>query len=162
MQLEIDRLVNMYERHTLSRRALVEGLAALALGSRAFAHSAPQDSLVHAHSLNHVTITATDVARSKAFYQTLTGLEVRAEAKNFCELRLEGAFLGLYAPDKPSQRPGFDHFCLGIQSYDAKRVFKTLKMAIPEAEPTLEYRDQVYLRDPDGTRIQLADVGYKH
>ena len=163
MQIEVDYLVGLYERRSISRRALVEGLAALVLRSRVFGQSgsgAARDPLVRAHTLNHVTIFTTDVKRSKAFYQRLTGLSIRDERKDFCELRLEGAFLGLYAPDA-GQRPGFDHFCLGVESYDPKRVFGDLKQAIPEAHPTLEYGDQVYVRDPDGVRVQFADASYK-
>lgn len=72
----------------------------------------------------------------------------------------KGGFLGLYAPEA-KQRPGFNHFCLGIEKYDAKRLVDDLKRAIPQANPTLEYSDQVYVRDPDGVRLQFADVSYK-
>ena len=163
MQQEVDQLLNLYERRSISRRALIEGLAALVLGSRVFAQTTPgtaQESFVRARTLNHVTITTADVARSKAFYQRLAGLAIQDEGKDFCELRLEGGFLGLYAPEA-EQRPGFDHFCLGIEKYDAKRLVDDLKRAIPRANPTLEYSDQVYVRDPDGVRLQFADVSYK-
>ena len=163
MEHEIDHLVTMYEQRNISRRALVECLAALALGSRLFGQSAPMqksEPWVHARTLNHVTILTPDVARSKRFYKKLTGLATRDEGKDFFELRLEGAFLGVYAPDA-GRRPGFDHVCFGIEDYDAKRVFGELQRAIPEAHPTLEEGDQVYVRDPDGVRIQFADVKYK-
>src|ERR1700687_3725115 len=163
MQHEVDQLLSLYERRSISRRALVEGLVVLVLGSRVFGQTAPgvaQEPLVRARTLNHVTIITGDVARSKAFYQRLTGLAVRDEGKEFCELRLQGGFLGLYAPE-PGQGLGLDHFCFGIETYDAKRVLGDLKRAIPEAHPTLEYGDQVYLRDPDGVRVQFADVSYK-
>ncbi len=153
----------MYECRSITRRALVEGLAALVLGSQVVGQtspSAPGEPLVRAHTLNHVTLMTGDVAQSKAFYQRLTGLAVRDEGKDFCELRLEGGFIGLYAPDS-GQRPGFDHFCLGVENYDAKRVFRDLERAIPDSHPTLEYGDQVYVRDPDGVRVQFADVTYK-
>jgi catechol 2,3-dioxygenase-like lactoylglutathione lyase family enzyme len=160
MQHEIDQLVSLYERRRITRRALVEGLAALALGSRVFGQTAAQEPLVRARTLNHVTIITADVARSKAFYQRLTGLAVRDEGKDFCELRLEGGFLGLYAPEA-GQRLGFDHFCFGIETYDPKRVLGDLKRSIPEADPTVEHGDQVYVRDPNGVRVQFADVSYK-
>ena len=164
MQHEVDQLLSLYERRSISRRALLEGLATLVLGSRVFGQTAPgaaqEEPLVRARTLNHVTITTADVPRSKAFYQRLTGLAVRDEGKDFCELRLQGGFLGLYAPEA-GQQLGFDHFCFGIETYDAKRVLGDLKRAIPEAHPTLEYGDQVYVRDPDGVRVQFADVSYK-
>ena len=164
MQREVDNLVSLYDRRNISRRELVQGLTAFALGPRVFPQPGPtetRDTLAHAHTLNHVTIITRDVKRSKAFYQHLTGLSVRDEGKDFCELRLDDAFLGLYAAETGG-RPGFDHFCFGIESYDPKRVLSDLQRAIPEAHPTLEYGDQVYVRDPDGVRVQLADVRYKH
>jgi catechol 2,3-dioxygenase-like lactoylglutathione lyase family enzyme len=163
MQHEIDRLLALYEQRSISRRALMQALAALALSSRALAKAAPVDSpqpLFQAHTMNHVTIDASDVARSKAFYQRLAGLAVRDEAKDFCEFRLKDGFLGLYAT-APGQPSGFNHFCLGIDNYDAKRTVRDLERAIPDAHPTIEYGDQVYVQDPDGVRVQLADVSYK-
>jgi hypothetical protein len=32
---------------------------------------------------------------------------------------------------------------------------------MPEAKPVLENQDQVYVQDPDGVRVQFADVRYK-
>ncbi len=163
MQHEVERLLSLYERRGISRRALVEGLVAFVLGSRAFGQINPNaapEPFVRAHTLNHVTIMTGDVARSKAFYQRLAGLAVRDEGKDFCELRLDSGFLGLYAPDA-GERPGFDHFCLGIKNYDAKQIAHDLEREIPESHPTLEYGDQVYVRDPDGVRVQFADVSYK-
>ena len=163
MQREVDQLLSLYERRSISRRALVEGLVALVLSSRIFGQTGPgaaQEPLVRARTLNHVTIITADVARSKDFYQRLTGLAIRDEGKDFCELRLEGSFLGLYVAEA-DQRTGFDHFCFGIEKYDAKRVLGDLQRAIPEANPTLEYDDQVYVRDPNGVRVQFAEVSYK-
>jgi catechol 2,3-dioxygenase-like lactoylglutathione lyase family enzyme len=107
-----------------------------------------------------VTLYASSVARSKAFYQRLTGLPIQAEDKDFCEFRLEGGFLGIYAPDA-GQQPGFNHFCFGIDRYDPRATLNTLRGAMPEAKPTLESQDQVYVQDPDGVRVQFADVRYK-
>jgi len=59
------------------------------------------------------------------------------------------------------QQPGFNHFCLGIDRYDAQGTLSALKAAMPEAKPVLENGDQVYVQDPDGVRVQFADVNYK-
>jgi len=107
-----------------------------------------------------VTIYASDVARSKAFYQRLTGLPIQGEDKESCEFRLENGFLGIYAPD-PGQRFGFNHFCFGIEKYDPQTTVDAIKRAMPEAKASLEDQGQVYVQDPDGVRVQFADVGYK-
>ena len=161
---EFDRLLNLYERGGISRRALLEGVALLALGSAVSGQTRPSaagEPLVRARTLNHVTLVAADVAKSKAFYERLTGLAIRDEGKDFCEFRLEGSFLGIYAREA-EEAAGFNHFCLGIDGYDAKRLVGQLKQAIPEADATLEYDSQVYVRDPDGVKVQFADVNYKH
>jgi lactoylglutathione lyase len=167
MHREVERLVGLYDRGSLSRRQLLQGLFALSVGpyvASPFAsdlgdvgQAAP---VFHTRTLNHVTLYASSVARSKAFYQRLTGLPIQAEDKDFCEFRLEGGFLGIYAPDA-GQQPGFNHFCFGIDAYNPQAAFTALKTAMPEAKPALENQDQVYVQDPDGVRVQFADVRYK-
>ena len=164
MHHELESLLGLYDSGNLSRRQLVQGLVALGVGPyvarpvagglRVREQSA---GLFHARTLNHVTLFASNVARSKAFYQRLTGLPIRAEDKDFCEFRLESGFLGIYEPD-PGEQPGFNHFCFGIEKYDPQTTFKG---AMPEAKATLEGKDQVYVQDPDGVRVQFADVRYK-
>jgi catechol 2,3-dioxygenase-like lactoylglutathione lyase family enzyme len=167
MHHEVERLVGLYDQGGLSRRQLLQGLFALGIGRYApspltggLGSPAQSPPLFHTRTLNHVTLFSSNVARSKAFYQRLTGLPIRAEDKDFCEFRLEGGFLGLYAPDAGDQA-GFNHFCFGIDRYDPQAALSALKAAVPEAKPTLEGPDQVYVQDPDGVRVQFADVRYK-
>jgi len=128
--------------------------------SRVFQEPGQTAPLFHTRTLNHVTLYASSVARSKAFYQRLTGLPVQAEDKDFCEFRLEGGFLGIYAPDA-GQQPGFNHLCFGIDEYNPQAALTALNAAVPEAKPALENQDQVFVQDPDGVRVQFADVRYK-
>jgi lactoylglutathione lyase len=166
MHYEMERLVGLYDQGGISRRQLLQGLFALGIGRYApgplaagFGSPTQSPPLFHTRTLNHVTLVSSNVARSKAFYQRLTGLPIRAEDKDFCEFRLEGSFLGIYSPDA-GDPPGFNHFCFGIDGYDPPAALGALKAAVPEAKPTLE-GDQVYVLDPDGVRIQFADVRYK-
>jgi catechol 2,3-dioxygenase-like lactoylglutathione lyase family enzyme len=167
MSDELEHLLAMYDRGHLNRRQLLQGLLGLGLGTGSVstrndssASGGLRKPLFRAHTINHVTIRTADLPRSKAFYQSLTGLAVRAEDKDSCEFRLEHGFLGLYALEA-GQRAGYDHFCFGVDAFDAPRALATLKSAMPEAQPSLESGDQVFLRDPDGVRVQLADVRYK-
>lgn len=167
MHREVERLVGLYDRGGLSRRQLLQGLLALSVGPHpasplagAFRVPGQTGPLFRTRTLNHVTLYASSIARSKAFYQRLTGLPIQAEDKDFCEFRLEGGFLGIYAPDA-GQQPGFNHLCFGIDGYDPPAAFTALRTAMPEAKPALENQDQVYVQDPDGVRVQLADVRYK-
>jgi len=163
MPLDVERLVDLYDGGRLSRRELVRGILALGIapsvtqGRASASQSAP---LFRTRTVNHVTIYASDVARSKAFYQRLTGLPIQSEDKESCEFRFENGFLGIYAPDQ-GQRAGFNHFCFGIEKYDPQKAIDAIKRAMPEAKPSLETQGQVYVQDPDGVRVQFADVNYK-
>lgn len=163
MKQLLENMLDDYENGRVSRRRFIQRLVALGIGGGAASHllgaSAPEP-LFRTRTINHVTIYASDLARSKAFYQRLTGLPLRDEAKDFCEFKLDGGFLGLYAPEAAG-RTGFDHFCFGIEHYDAKRVHGLLTEVAPESHPSIENEDQVYVRDPDGVRVQFADVAYK-
>jgi len=167
MNREVERLVGLYDRGGLSRRQLLQGLFAIGLGSSVgsavaggLETRAQSPALFETRTLNHVTLYASSVSRSKAFYQRLTGLPIQAEDKDSCEFRLEDGFLGIYAPDA-GQQPGFNHFCFGIEKYDPQTTFNAIEAAMPEAKPTLEDQGQVYVQDPDGVRVQFADVRYK-
>jgi catechol 2,3-dioxygenase-like lactoylglutathione lyase family enzyme len=167
MHHEMERLLGLYDRGSLSRRQLLHGLFALSVGpyvasplARGHWEAGQTAPLLPTRTLNHVTLYASSVARSKAFYQRLTGLPIQAEDKDFCEFRLEGGFLGIYTPDA-GQQPGFNHFCFGVDGYSPQATFTALKTVMPEAKPVLENQDQVYVQDPDGVRVQFADVRYK-
>lgn len=163
MNTEAERVVELYDDGVISRRQLVQTLLAMGLGlgvgGKELVGQTPAP-ILRARTMNHVTLYASDVGRSKAFYQRLTGLPIRDEAKDFCELKLDNGFLGIYATT-PQQHAGFDHFCLGVESYDAKRAHALIAAALPESHPTIENEDQVYVLDPDGVRVQFADIGYK-
>lgn len=164
---EFEGLLTQYDRGGLSRRQLLQGLVALGMGG-AFAPPALGASQVGSRTapafktrtINHVTLYSADVPRSKAFYQALTGLPVRDEGKDFFELRLEGSFLGVYSADQ-GLRSGIDHFCFGVEHYEPDAALAAIKSAVPDAQPTLEAGHQVYVRDPDGVRVQFADLNYK-
>ena len=163
MPHELERLVDLYDGGRLTRRQLVQGLLMLGIAPRVtigLGSTTQSPPLFRTRTVNHVTLYASDVARSKAFYQRLTGLPIQAEDTESCEFRLESGFLGIYTPD-PSQRFGFNHFCFGIEKYDPQATVDAIKRAMPEAKPVLEDQGQVYVQDPDGVRVQFADVNYK-
>ncbi len=71
----INILVQQFQNGQLSRREVVTGLAALfaaATGSAAQTPSPP----VAARTLNHVSISVTDIKRSVDFYQSLFGMRI--------------------------------------------------------------------------------------
>jgi catechol 2,3-dioxygenase-like lactoylglutathione lyase family enzyme len=153
---EIERLVDLYDNRVIGRRELLAGLLTVGVGQRA---ATGVGAAFRGRTLNHLSLGVTDVARSKAFYQRLLGLTVRDEATDFCEFRLENAFVGLYK--EPGVINGIDHFAIGIDHYTPATVFERLKRDWPDSSPSLENEDQVYFRDPDGVKGQLTAVDYK-
>jgi catechol 2,3-dioxygenase-like lactoylglutathione lyase family enzyme len=123
----------------------------------------PAGAKLSTPTLNHVSITTADVARSKVFHSRLTGLPVQTEAPGLsCEFRLENGFQGLYSQKiEAAQQYGLNHVCRGVDGYDPQALLADLKQASPEAKPAVEFGNQLYLfylYDPDGEQVQFADV----
>lgn len=162
MHQELDALVGLYDARKLTRRQLVGALAVLGLGGQAPSNVPGRGAPFRGRTLNHVTLSVGNVTRSKTFYQQLLGLQVRNEDARSCRFPLENGFLALDTYPEESGHPrGIDHFCFGIDDYRAPEVFARLQRDQPALQPSLEYGDQVYLRDPDGVRVQLCGMDYK-
>jgi hypothetical protein len=80
MHHEVECLVGQYDQGTLSRRQLLQGLVALCASpyvarpvAGGLLGTGQTSAPFHTRTLNHVTLYASSVARSKAFYQRLTG-----------------------------------------------------------------------------------------
>jgi hypothetical protein len=72
--------------------------------------------------------------------------------------------LGLDGYERIAGHPrGIDHFCVGLDSYEPQATLTDLRQQFPSAVISLEgrRRDQVYIRDPDGARVQLCAAEYK-
>jgi len=81
MDAAISRLLEQFERGTLTRRDLIRHLAILtAAGSTAPGFAAQANALKGA-KIDHVSIQVSDLPRSIAFYQTIFGLSVLSEDK---------------------------------------------------------------------------------
>lgn len=157
MKNVIDKMLDSYEKGGISRRDFVQSLAVITAAPSVLTRSAQTN--FQGKMLNHATIYVSDVAKSKAFYQKLLDLKVRAEDKDYCNLDLGNSFLSI---NKKDESPfGIDHFCIGIESFNAETVFEKLNKEFPSANPTKEYGNQVYLRDPDNIRFQLSAKDYR-
>ena len=70
-------------------------------------------------------------------------------------------FAGLSALDlRRYFAPVLDHL-RGAHATIGAETHALLAASLPEGRPTIENDEQVYVRDPDGVRVPLADVGYK-
>ena len=158
MGTELDLLLGRYEAGRISRRELLGSLAALLLPVSPPTGSTPAIGL--AKQLNHVTLFVPDVERSRTFYQDLFGMPVLTRQEPGVNLRVGGGFLGLYPEAGKGGR--IDHFCLGLDHFDAEGTRQ--KLAARGLEAHIRLRGdtkELYFTDPDGIRVQLQDVRYR-
>ncbi len=76
MNSMVDSLFDQYDRGRMTRRHLVQALAALVLPTPTLAQDGARTSgpIVRGLSVNHVALTVSDVPRSFAFYERLFGV----------------------------------------------------------------------------------------
>ncbi len=164
MTTEVDKLVNEFAQRRLTRRELVAAITALFAAGRT--ELAAQNSpAIQGGTLNHVSLAVTDVERSADFYQALLGLDVVSRPGNGgINLGLGSSFLGLYNLPNPGS---VNHFCIGVDDYDAARLSETLAETGVEARISTNPLgrtsggDQLYFNDPDGTVVQLSANGFQ-
>ena len=163
---QLDQLLGLHESGVLDRRQLVGALVALA-----FTHQTTPSALAavapvprRGRTLNHVTLSVGDVGRSRAFYEQLLGFAPRTEDPDGVTFELENGALVLdsYGTEAGGDHPhGIDHFCVGVDGYEPEKALAELRRQFPQATVSLENRNQIYIRDPDGARVQLCAVDYK-
>lgn len=148
MQQIIDNMLEKYEQGKVSRRQLIQGLAALAGASKV---AAAPGSTFQGVALNHIATRVTNIQRSRDFYQKHLGLPVLHEAQTNCFLGLGKNFLTLFQ----NQNPGLDHFCIAIENFSADKAMEELKrQGLAPNRPS--GTDRVYFPDPDGLTVQLS------
>ena len=75
MNSMVDSLFDQYDRGRMSRRHLVQALAAIVLPTSTLAqNSRASGPIVRGLSVNHIALTVSDVPRSFAFYERLFGV----------------------------------------------------------------------------------------
>jgi catechol 2,3-dioxygenase-like lactoylglutathione lyase family enzyme len=152
MQEIISKIVQHYESGAISRRQLVQGLAAVATAAQT---ASAAESTFRGLGLNHVALGVADVERSRDFYQKHFGLPVIRDGRSNCFLGLGKNFLALFRNEKP----GMDHYCIAIDNYNPDAVVEELKrQGLNPRRPAGSNR--VYFPDPDGLVIQVSSVDH--
>ena len=102
MQQLISALLDRYESGHVSRRSLVQSLAALAAAAPT---AASAESPFKGVGLNHIAVRVTDIPRTKSFYQELLGLPLLSESDSSLFLKTGNEFLYLLQERHPRPRP---------------------------------------------------------
>lgn len=153
MQHVIHKLLESYEGGRISRRRLVQGLAAMAAAAQA---ATPPKGTFQGIGLNHIALRVTSVARSRDFYQKHLGLPVLTESPTDCFLGVGPSFLTLFQ----RQAAGLDHYCFSIEKFQPDAVMEELKrQALNPRRPS--GTDRIYFPDPDGLTVQLSGANHR-
>ena len=165
MREAVENLVTLFEQGTLSREQLIQGLVAAVAPPGAAANAGfdptPGNSTFRGRTLNHVTLSVTDIERSKAFYSRMLGgvisWQSQPDAKvQGATLRLPDCGIGLFKLGEPK----IHHFCVGVESFAIDSAVEKLKTDFPESQPRTYRGEELYFHDPDGLLGQVSAVDY--
>ena len=155
---QLDVLVSAYDRGTLSRRELLQALALVAVPSAVAAQSGATPAM-KGRLLHHVNVQVSDVAKSEAFYRALLGLPASRVVQGPDNHGLDlpgGGLIILQRSDTPGK---IDHFCVGVENWNADRLRAATKAAgIERVIGTAG--DNFFVADPDGLRVQVSAVDW--
>jgi catechol 2,3-dioxygenase-like lactoylglutathione lyase family enzyme len=146
-----------------------------ALGSRCTNKPAPAAGApppIQVRTLNHFTIMVSDVARAVAFYQRVFGMRLQYNQGTEADWQKKvipivgigkGPQFLAFAASKEGGR--IDHFCLGVDRFDAAATVKRLaahgvKASVRMRADSSPPSEELTFRDPDNILVQLQDVRY--
>jgi catechol 2,3-dioxygenase-like lactoylglutathione lyase family enzyme len=167
MDSMIDSLFDRYERGSITRRHLVQALAALVLPATVLAQDvAPAPApIVRGLGVNHVGLTVNDIERSFVFYQKLFGVKKGWPATNAgTGIHLDFP-VGYISVDSVAEKKGvITHFSISIDHIDqdsAKRLADKINNELPDAKAKAAFQPNdgvstVNLIDPDGFHVQIS------
>lgn len=150
-----------YEKGLMSRRQLVGNVAALLAAAAAPALAGQQETgpgLFPPANVNHVTLRVSNVRRSREFYERLLGARV-LQGPGGAAFLSAGDKVFIYLAESPD-KPGIDHFCFGVDSFKIESAAEKLRSNSLAAE--VVSGRELYTRDPDGIKVQLATPDYKN
>jgi catechol 2,3-dioxygenase-like lactoylglutathione lyase family enzyme len=145
--------VSRFEKGSLSRRELVQGLAMLAASSTTASAAAQDEIDFSTANIDHVSMQVADLQRSVDFYQKTFGFTFVSEDKPLNIIRLgHGRTLVSFNLQKPTGI--VDHFSIGVPRFTKEAATRYF------AARGLRTGDDPYhglhVRDPDGNYVQVS------
>ena len=155
----IDAVVTSYERGRLTRRQLLQALAVIAVPA-ATGGQTTAGGVMKGRNLHHVNVQVSDIGRSEGFYRKLFGFpqtrRVQGPDNHVFDLP-GGGLIILQKSDTPGR---IDHFCVGVDDFDANRLRGAVQAAGIEGVQG-SAGDNFFVRDPDGLRVQVSAVDWR-
>jgi catechol 2,3-dioxygenase-like lactoylglutathione lyase family enzyme len=169
METVIARLLTQFETGTLTRRQLIQCLAAAALAAGG-GTAAAQGGGFRTLNLDHINYDVTDYRRTRDFYAGLMGMTIANDnGKDACELHF-GDARGVGVRDRTMisirTRPAarVDHIAFKIENWNTDRVRAELErrglksqLARGGAIDTPNYVS-LTVPDPDGLGVQISGI----
>ncbi|HEX5431497.1 MAG TPA: VOC family protein [Bryobacteraceae bacterium] len=153
MEAIISNLLSRFEKGALSRRELVQGLAALAaVGGAGSAAEAQGAAALHGAKIDHVSIQVPDLQRSIEFYQTIFGFTILGQDKPNEIVRMGSGkiLVSLHHKDPTGI---VDHFAIGVENFNRQAVTEALKSHGVTPEENLDAG--FHVKDPAGISVQI-------
>jgi glyoxylase I family protein len=139
----VSDLLTRFEKGSLSRRQLVQGLAMLAASGSAAAQE----------DIDHVSIHVADLQRSVDFYQKMFGFSVVSQDQGGGIIRL-GNTKVLVSLNHGSPAGIVDHFAIGIPRFSRESATRYLTQR--GATPLEGDYAGLHVKDPDGVNVQIS------
>jgi catechol 2,3-dioxygenase-like lactoylglutathione lyase family enzyme len=118
---------------------------------------------IRTRRLNNVMMTVSNLERSTTFYERLFGPSVRQG--DVAVFRVgEGPHFFALTTVRPGERPDFLSYGMTVADFDPERVIRSLAdLGVSGAEMSLRGdTPEVFVRDPNGIKIQLQHTSYGH
>ena len=153
MEAIIPNLLKSFDKGTLTRRELMQGLALIAAASRTVSASPLQESAIKGARIDHVSIQVTDLPRSVSFYQKVFGFSVVSQDKPNEIVRL-GTTKAVVSLHHKSPTGLVDHFAIGVEAFNKDAVTRELKQQGLTPEENLDAG--FHIKDPEGMSVQIV------
>ena len=166
MNSMVDSLFDQYDRGRMTRRHLVQALAALVLPTSTLAQDTRASGpIVRGMSVNHVALTVSDIPGSFAFYERLFGVTKgwpATDAGTGIHMDLPAGYISI--DSVAGQKGVITHFAVAVDHMDrvaAKGLADKINSELPDAKARDAYQantggSTVNLRDPDGFFVQIS------
>ncbi len=151
IQQLVSKLVEKFERGSVSRRELVQHLALLA-GAAGGGTALAQSKGLQGIGISHISLSVSDLQRSVDFYRNTFGLSVLGEDKKLEIVRLgqKGTMVSL----RHAAPAGVvDHFAIHLDGFNREAV--TAELTSRGLKPSQNADAGFHVNDPDGYPVQM-------
>jgi catechol 2,3-dioxygenase-like lactoylglutathione lyase family enzyme len=153
METIVARLLNDFENGRMSRRQLIQGIAAAAAIATPAAKAA-EGAGFKAVTLNHISYRVADYSKTRDFYADLLGMKVSADNGRQCNMSFGDSFLLPRNIRGEQKAPVVDHIAYTIENWDKDKVEAELKRRGLNPRPDTE--NSFHVKDPDGFDLQIS------